>query len=100
VGREFVSFQWHNDAFEVPNGGVRLAFSPACPNQAFRFGTVAWGTQFHPEMDRGLVDLWARWSPETAARADDFLATFGREEERYRAASDRLLANFLRLARL
>jgi GMP synthase-like glutamine amidotransferase len=100
VAREFTTFQWHNDAFEVPEGGVRLAFSPACPNQAFRFGSSAWGTQFHPEMNRGLVDLWARWTEETAGRADDFLADFGRGEERYRDASDRLLANFLRIARL
>lgn len=100
VPREFMTFQWHNDAFEVPTGAVRLAFSDACPNQAFRFGTAAWGTQFHPEMEERLVDLWARWSPETACRADEFVADFRREENGYRSAAGRLLANFLRCAKL
>ncbi len=99
VPREFVTFQWHNDAFEIPAGAVRLAFSALCPNQAFRHGNAAWGTQVHPEMDRATVDLWASWSPETAPRVAEFLAAFAREESAYRAASSRLLANFLRIAR-
>ncbi|HEY6009106.1 MAG TPA: type 1 glutamine amidotransferase [Geobacteraceae bacterium] len=96
VPREFVTFQWHNDAFELPQGAQRLAFSGACPNQAFRFGAAAWGTQFHPEVDREIVGLWARWSTETAPRVDAFLAAFEQEEGGYRESSDRLLANFLR----
>ncbi|HEY6839553.1 MAG TPA: type 1 glutamine amidotransferase [Geobacteraceae bacterium] len=100
VPREFITFQWHNDAFEVPSGGVRLAFSAACPNQAFRFGPSAWGTQFHPEMTAELVDLWARWSPETAVRVDGLLAEFRREEGDYRSAAQKILANFLSLSKL
>lgn len=100
VSREFVTFQWHNDVFDVPGGALRLAFSGACPNQAFRFGTSAWGTQFHPEMTEELVDLWARWSPETACRVDGFLAEFRREEERYRSAARKILANFLSCSKL
>lgn len=97
---EFVTFQWHNDSFEIPSGGTLLASSDACPNQAFRYGRNAWGTQFHPEVDRAIVDLWARWTEETAPFADDFLASFARNGEAYRDASRRMLANFLRIAGL
>ncbi|KAF0219225.1 MAG: hypothetical protein FD174_2311 [Geobacteraceae bacterium] len=100
IDREFITFQWHNDSFEVPAGGVRLAESKACPNQAFRCGKNAWGLQFHPEVDRTIVDVWARWTEATSPRADQFLASFTRAEESYRIASRRLLANFLRIARL
>jgi GMP synthase-like glutamine amidotransferase len=98
ISKEFISFQWHNDSFEIPPGGTHLAFSAACPGQAFRFGSCAWGTQFHPEVDCPIVDSWARWTDETAQRAGQFLADFAHTEKIYRQVSRRLLGNFLRLA--
>lgn len=100
IPREFISFQWHNDSFEIPAGGAHLALSAACPSQAFRFGPCAWGTQFHPEVDPPIVDCWVRWAEETASRADEFLDSFIRSEQSYLAISRRLLGNFLRLAGL
>jgi GMP synthase-like glutamine amidotransferase len=100
VSPEFVTFQWHNDAFDVPAGALRLAFSATCPNQAFRFGRSAWGTQFHPEVTAEIVDLWARWTEETSAQADRFAAEFTAAREAYCSASTRLLANFLAFAHL
>lgn len=99
IGREFITFQWHNDSFEVPAGGVLLASSKVCPSQAFCYGKNAWGLQFHPEVDRTIVDAWARWSEETSPHADQFLASFTRMEESYRGSSRLVLANFLRIAR-
>ena len=98
IPREFISFQWHNDSFEIPANGTHLAFSVACPGQAFRFGPCAWGTQFHPEVDLPIVDCWARWTEETAPRAEKYLADFARTEQTYLQVSRRLLGNFLRLA--
>ncbi len=98
--REFISFQWHNDSFEVPEGGIHLASSVACPGQAFRFGRCAWGTQFHPEVNRAIVDCWARWTEETAPRVDVFLDRFSRSEQTYLETSRRLLGNFLHSANL
>ena len=100
VPSPFVSFQWHNDSFAIPTGGVLLASSPACPHQAFRVGPCAWGVQFHPEVDRSIVDTWARWTPATAARLHQFLADFDRQHPVYVAASRRILENFLRAAGL
>jgi GMP synthase (glutamine-hydrolysing) len=100
VPREFITFQWHNDAFEIPAAGTLLASSAVCPGQAFRYGPCAWGTQFHPEVDRAIVDCWARWTKKTAPLADELLAAFIREELTYLELSRRLLGNFLKLARL
>ncbi len=98
VPEEFVTFQWHNDSFAIPAGAFRLAESAACPNQAFRCGEKAWGTQFHPEVDRAIVDCWARWSEETRPSADDYLTAFAAGEEAYRSASRRMLRNFVALS--
>ncbi len=51
--------QWHSDTFAVPSGGVRLATSAGCADQAFRYGDRAYGLQFHPEVSAGMVAEWA-----------------------------------------
>lgn len=53
-------FQWHGDTFEIPRGAVHLASSPACANQAFRYGDNVYGLQFHLEVDEPLIDRWLR----------------------------------------
>jgi GMP synthase (glutamine-hydrolysing) len=48
----FEAFVGHKEAIgELPAHAVRLAFSPACPVQAFRVGRNVYATQFHPELD-------------------------------------------------
>ncbi|HEV7414529.1 MAG TPA: type 1 glutamine amidotransferase, partial [Tianweitania sediminis] len=51
VQREFLTFQWHDDTFVLPRGGVRLAGNDAAHNQAFRIGRAGYGIQFHFEAD-------------------------------------------------
>ena len=52
--------QWHFDAVTVlPPGAIQLAASPACENQAFRLGRLAWGVQFHIETTPATVREWA-----------------------------------------
>jgi len=55
--RRFTAFQWHYYGFEIPEGAVRLASSSAA-NQAYRLGASAWGVQFHPEVDREMLEDW------------------------------------------
>jgi GMP synthase-like glutamine amidotransferase len=56
---ELLSLQWHGDTFDLPEGAVRLATSPAYPNQAFRYGDGAYGVQFHLEVSAAMAREWA-----------------------------------------
>jgi GMP synthase-like glutamine amidotransferase len=51
--------QWHSDTFALPSGATLLATSPACRTQAFRWGELAYGLQFHPEVTAEMVEEWA-----------------------------------------
>jgi GMP synthase (glutamine-hydrolysing) len=60
---------WHGDAFDIPEGAVRLASSERFANQAFRLGDLAYGLQFHLEVDDAMAELWAPELP-TGVRID------------------------------
>ena len=51
-------FHWHGDTFDLPEGAVLLASSKEYPLQAFRFGGLAYGLQFHVEPDS---ETWSSW---------------------------------------
>ena len=51
------AFQWHYYGFDLPDGAVELAASPAA-RQAYRLGDRTWGVQFHPEVERHMLDAW------------------------------------------
>jgi GMP synthase (glutamine-hydrolysing) len=70
------TLQWHSDTFDLPQGATRLATSPEYPNQAFRVGRVAYGVQFHVELDAAMADDWAR-IPAYVASADAVLGAGG-----------------------
>jgi GMP synthase (glutamine-hydrolysing) len=57
--REVLTLQWHGDTFDLPDGAVALAGSPAYPNQAFRWGKRAYGVQFHLEVSTEMAKEWA-----------------------------------------
>lgn len=93
IAERFPAFQWHNDSFMVPPAAVHLAASAACPGQAFRLGN-AWGVQFHPEVDGGIV---AAWSGRTATQAQ-LISEFAAAAAAHRALARQLLNNFLAAA--
>jgi GMP synthase (glutamine-hydrolysing) len=90
----FVSFQWHNDAFDLPPGATGLASSPACRHQAFVLNETAYGLQFHPEVTLSIVTAWASRSPEPAV-AESICNDFKRRCREYTEQSMCLLTNFL-----
>ena len=89
----FVSFEWHNDSFELPAKSTLLAQTETCPGQAFRYRN-AWGLQFHPEVDEQIV---ADWCQRTGA-GDAALDGFQRRKQIYFAHSRKLLGNFVQQA--
>jgi GMP synthase-like glutamine amidotransferase len=70
-----ITLQWHGDTFDIPDGGVLLASSPAAPNQAFRYGDAAYGIQFHLEVTPEMAEQWAGVPEYSAA----LTATLGEE---------------------
>ena len=58
IGNVVPAFHWHGDTFTLPAGAALLASSQMYPHQAFRFGTCAYGLQFHVEPD---AKTWAAW---------------------------------------
>jgi GMP synthase-like glutamine amidotransferase len=97
--------QWHDDSFELPDGAALLATSPACRNQAFRWGKAAYGVQFHVEVAPWMADEWEevpayRVALDEARGHGGFAAL--REELEERAAalaegSEALCEGFLRV---
>jgi GMP synthase (glutamine-hydrolysing) len=80
-----VAFQWHGDAFELPAGSTLLATGDRVPNQAFRVGDRAWGTQFHLEVNGPELDFWLK----EFAREGDLEADWGKSEATVRAEAQR-----------
>ncbi len=70
-----VTLQWHGDTFDLPEGAVRLAGSPAYPNQAFRFER-AYGVQFHLEVSGEMAREWAE-VPEYVSSLERTLGSEG-----------------------
>lgn len=54
-----IAAQWHEDIVtKLPEGAVRLAGSPLCENQVFKFGPKSYAVQFHPEIDASIIHTW------------------------------------------
>lgn len=100
LSQRFVTFQWHHDSFDIPSGGELLASSPACPHQAFRIGTCAWGLQFHPEVTEQIIRDWCSWDHATLVRMTELLDGYRDVGAEYRASALRMLLNFLDVAGL
>ena len=78
LGEAITALQWHGDTFGIPAGAVRLARSGAYPNQAFRFGEVAYGVQFHVEVTGWMLEQW-QYVPAYRASAEAVLGAAGFE---------------------
>ena len=95
LGKEFFSFGWHNDSFDVPTGAVALASTEQCPGQAFRYGR-AYGLQFHPEVTTEIV---AKWS-DKRDDSDYILEQFTSREPEIAHASRMLFRNYFAVCHL
>jgi GMP synthase (glutamine-hydrolysing) len=99
---EVLTLQWHGDTFDLPHEAVRLAGSPAYPNQAFRVKR-AYGVQFHLEVSAEMAREWAE-VPEYVAslertlgaeRAPAFLAEIEQRADEMRVLGRDLFGRWL-----
>ena len=98
----FHAFQWHRDAFEVPQSCNLLARGGEdFENQAFQYGSNAFGVQFHPEVTPSTMIKWTTFAHEKkvpgAQPIDDLLAQKVRHEPAVRRWLDRFVDRWLGL---
>lgn len=102
--RELLTFQWHGETFDLPEGAVLLAASPSYPNQAFRWKGKAYGIQFHLEISPDLVKQWCQ-VPEYQAALERVLGAgavakvvgeVSREEKALRSYARSMFENWLK----
>lgn len=51
-------YHWHCEGFELPSGAELLASGEHFPHQAYRYGSQAFGVQFHPEVNQRILETW------------------------------------------
>jgi GMP synthase-like glutamine amidotransferase len=57
----FTTLQWHGaEVVSLPAGATVLAGNEACAIQAFRYGSHAYGVQFHIEVTKDTVADWSK----------------------------------------
>ncbi len=54
----FSVLHWHGDKILLPNTANLIASSSRCQEQLFSIGSLAYGIQFHIEIDDEMVDRW------------------------------------------
>ena len=88
---------WNTDVVaRLPDGAVRLASAPDGSVQAARFGPLAWGVQFHPEVTPAVVAQWCEGGdPE---REEQTLTSLVARQEALHLVWQPLLRRFAHLA--
>jgi len=56
IPENVVTFHWHGDTFDIPEGAVSFLHSEGCANQGFILGNRTIGLQCHFETDRTFVE--------------------------------------------
>jgi GMP synthase-like glutamine amidotransferase len=97
--------QWHYESFSIPTGAVRLATSPACPNQAWAIGPHL-AMQFHIEINEAKIDSWvndddpkwadARTRYDSVQNKIDMLTGIPFHLAEHQATADCIYTNWLR----
>jgi GMP synthase (glutamine-hydrolysing) len=79
-------FHWHEDTFDPPEGATILGTGDEVHLQAFRIGDLAWGLQFHFEIDRAELEIWLE------AAGEDVVRAWGKSTAEVLEEADRFLA--------
>ncbi len=93
---EFLTFHWHGETFDMPKGALRLAYSEACLNQAFTYGSNVAGIQFHMEMtERDIEKIVPAGKSELIQSKYIQSADFILENSHFATAGNRMLTLLL-----
>jgi GMP synthase (glutamine-hydrolysing) len=82
-----MAVQWHEDTHELPEGAAHLIAGDRIPVQGYRVGALAWGVQFHQEVDAVEFGQWL----EIAGGEMDVEAAWGKSIETLREESKRFM---------
>jgi GMP synthase-like glutamine amidotransferase len=91
-----IVFQWHEDTFELPEGGTLLVRGKKCRNQAFKVGSYAYGLQFHVEATSDMVSEWMK-DQEKQADVNKIIKVSIEKRDLLEKQAHAILANFLRI---
>ncbi len=58
LSNPFPVLHWHGDRILLPTKAELIASSRRCKEQLFRIGSLAYGIQFHVEIDDEMVNTW------------------------------------------
>ena len=58
IGNTFSALHWHGDRILLPTTAELIASSCRCKEQLFSISSLAYGIQFHVEIDDEMVDEW------------------------------------------
>lgn len=92
---------WHGDTFALPDGGVLLASTARCRNQAFCLKRRLVGLQFHPEIDAAMLSVWVQDDLAYVMRANGpggdrrLIADTQRLMPEHHVVGDKLLRNIV-----
>ena len=101
LGPTLEVFQWHEDAFKIPRGGILLAHSPICA-QALRVGESAYGLQFHIEVTPPMIESWINYYSNDGELFDEgkkknMVSEAYKKRDNFFKQGERLLFNFSRV---
>ena len=69
ISNHFPALHWHGDRIILPNTAELIASSCRCKEQLFSIGSLAYGIQFHVEIDDEMVDTWIKEDKEFISSA-------------------------------
>ena len=69
LGEPFPVLHWHGDRILLPTTAELIASSRRCKEQLFQIGPLAYGIQFHVEMENKMVNRWIEEDKEFISSA-------------------------------
>tara|TARA_B100001250_G_scaffold401963_1_gene414467 strand:+ start:1439 stop:2170 length:732 start_codon:yes stop_codon:yes gene_type:complete len=85
IGKSFPVLHWHGDRILLPTTSDLIASSSRCKEQLFKIGSLAYGLQFHIEIEDKIVYRWIEEDKEfiSFALGNDGQAILKKQQEKF-----------------